>query len=58
MNPNQKRITIVTGSEIHTEVKKRAALSGISIRKWVMRAIMDKIKKEKKYESPIQDKQE
>ena len=55
MNPNQKRITIVTGSEVHTEVKKRAALSGISIRKWVMRAIMDKIKKEKKYEKPIQD---
>lgn len=41
-----KAIYIRIADEIHTVVKTNAAATGITVEKWVLRAIMDKIKKD------------
>jgi len=50
MNQEDKRINFKAGPELHSEVKKRAAARGVSIKTWVTRAIIEQIKKEQKYE--------
>jgi predicted DNA binding CopG/RHH family protein len=50
MSKLEKRIIIEVSSEDHKEIKRRATNRGITIRKWVLDAIADKIKKEKQYE--------
>lgn len=45
-----KRLVIDLSTEEHVEIKTRAALRNITIKKWVMRAIMEALKKEKQYE--------
>jgi predicted HicB family RNase H-like nuclease len=43
-----KAIYIRIADEVHLIAKTRAAETGITLEKWVLRAIMDKIKNEKK----------
>lgn len=45
-----KRLTIEVPPDFHAEVKARAALRGIKMRYWVLRALTEKINQEKKYE--------
>ena len=42
-----KAIYIRIADEIHTVVKTSAAATGITVQAWMLRAIMDKIKKDK-----------
>lgn len=46
----KKRVNIEVDEKFHAEVKSRAALRNITISKWVMRAILEQIKREKQYE--------
>ena len=50
MNPKYRRLSVDLTIEEHTELKKRAADRGVSIRMWLRRAIAEAILKEKKYE--------
>ena len=50
MSKREKQIVIVVTYEDHKEIKRRATNRGVTIRKWVLDAIADKIKKEKQYE--------
>lgn len=45
-----KRLGIEIPKDIHADIKIRAAKRGISITKYVMRAVIEQIKKEKLYE--------
>jgi predicted HicB family RNase H-like nuclease len=45
-----KRLVIDVEEEIHFLVKASAANKGITIRKWVLRAIMKQIKEEKTFD--------
>lgn len=45
-----KRLTFDITQEDHAEIKIRAAQRNISMRDWLMQAIADRIKSEKKYE--------
>lgn len=45
-----KQLMIHIPVDLHAEIKSRAALRNITIKKWVLRAIMEQIKKEKQYE--------
>jgi uncharacterized protein (DUF1778 family) len=45
-----KRLNIEVPEEVRILIKTSAAMHGMSIKKWVLRAIMDKVKKEKQYE--------
>lgn len=45
-----KRLLIDIPINLHTEIKSRAALRNISIRTWVVRALIQAIKQEDKYE--------
>ncbi len=50
-NLNQiKRLIVDIPNELHIEIKMRATKRGISIKKYIIRAIMETIKKEKEYE--------
>lgn len=49
-NKPLKRLAIEVDAEFHTEIKKRAAERQISLRMWVVRAIMEAIRREKQYE--------
>lgn len=44
---NAKRLIAEIPDEIHTQVKAQAALKNISIRKYVLLALLDMLKKEK-----------
>lgn len=44
------RVVIQVPTNIHAEIKARAAIRGITMRKYVLRAIMEMIRKEKTYE--------
>ncbi len=45
-----KRLIIDIPAELHKDIKIRSATKNISIRTWVVRAIVQAIEKEKKYE--------
>ena len=45
-----KRLSIEIPSKLHKEMKVRALFRNITLRKWVMLAIMERIKKEKETE--------
>jgi len=47
---NIKRLSLDLEQEIHTLIKTSATLKNITIRKWVLRAIMKQIEKEKTFE--------
>lgn len=41
-----KQLTIVIAEELHTDIKKRASGLGLTIKDWLMAAIIDRIKSE------------
>lgn len=45
-----KRLLIDIPDQLHEEIKKRAATRNITMRKWVIRAVMRVIEEEKKYD--------
>lgn len=45
-----KRIVFDVSLEEHVEIKKRAAIHNITIKKYIMEAVEQRIMKEKKYE--------
>ena len=46
----KKRFVIEVNDEFHQEIKKRAQEKNITLRKWILRAIIQQIKTEEKYE--------
>jgi hypothetical protein len=48
--PKLKRVFADVAEEIHTTIKTSATIRGISMRAWILRAIMEQIKKEKTFE--------
>lgn len=46
-NARSKRLVVILDIEMHIEIKKRAAVQNVSIRKWLEQAINEKIKQEK-----------
>jgi len=42
-----KRLVVILKTEMHCEIKKRAAGKNVSIRRWLEEAILEKIKQEK-----------
>ena len=46
----QKRLIININEAVHQEIKCRAAIRHISMTKWITRAIIEQIKKEKSFE--------
>jgi predicted HicB family RNase H-like nuclease len=44
------RLSIDIPPELHVEIKSQAAFKGITIRKYVIRAILEKIKKDRHYQ--------
>lgn len=49
----KKRITFITTIKFHQEIKKRSADRGVSITRYIHKAIWEQIKKEKQYEDGI-----
>ena len=47
---NIQRLSVDLDLEIHTLIKKKAAEKNITIKKWVVRAIIKQIEKEKTFE--------
>lgn len=47
----QKRFIFNLSKDLHAQIKSRAAYRNISMRKWIIRAIYDAIKKEDQYRS-------
>lgn len=45
-----KRLVVDVPDNFHMEVKERAARRNISIKTWIVRALQEKIQKEKSYE--------
>lgn len=45
-----KRLTIDIPEDIHAQIKIRATIKNISIKTWVMQAVLEKIGQEEKYE--------
>lgn len=50
-----KRLVVDLPEGIHTEIKKLALERGITMRRWVLRALIDKIKKESQYKEGTHD---
>jgi predicted HicB family RNase H-like nuclease len=50
LKDKEKRLVLEMPEVLHNEIKSRAAFRGQSIKEWVLMAIMDQIRKEKKYE--------
>jgi predicted HicB family RNase H-like nuclease len=46
----KKRFVIEVDDKFHEEIKKRAEDKQITLRKWILRAILQQIKIEEKYE--------
>lgn len=46
----EKNLKITINTDLHTEVKTRAAYRHMSMKRWLLTAIMDLIKKESQYE--------
>lgn len=46
---NNKRLLLEVPEEIHKEVKSRAIFINISMRKWILQAILEKMAKEDQY---------
>lgn len=51
-----KLIIIQTTTNLHAEIKKRAAIRGISMKTYITRAVLEQIKKEKQYEEVLSGK--
>jgi len=49
---NLKRLSLDISDELHQEIKIRAAKRNITMKKYIVRSILDLIKKEKEYELP------
>ena len=47
---NIKRLSLDLEQEVHTIIKTSATLKNITMKKWVLRAIMKQIEKEKTFE--------
>ena len=45
-----KRLLLNVSDELHKEVKSRAVYKNISMKKWILQAILEKIKKENQYQ--------
>lgn len=45
-----KIVFIEVTKEEHTEIKRRAAISNITMKQYILQAVEDRIKKDKKYE--------
>ena len=45
-----KRLLVEVHPDLHLEIKRRAVERGLTLRKWLLRAIMAQIKKEEQYE--------
>jgi hypothetical protein len=45
-----KHLLVALGDTIHTEVKIRATAKGMSMRMWILQAVLEKIRAEKEYE--------
>ena len=50
MQQKLKRVFADVDQEIHTIIKTAATINGITMRAWILRAIMERIKKEKTFE--------
>jgi predicted HicB family RNase H-like nuclease len=46
----KKRLVAEIPPEIHKEIKIQAAFGNMTMRKWVIRAIIEKIQRDKKYQ--------
>ena len=46
---NKKRLLLDVDEKLHTEIKTRASFRNMSIKKWIMQAIAERIKWEDKY---------
>jgi predicted HicB family RNase H-like nuclease len=49
---SKKRLVIEVDDRMHETIKDRANHRHVTIRKWVLRALLEAIKKEQQYESP------
>lgn len=49
-NKEIKIVFVEVMPEIHTEIKKRAAIRNITMKEYILQAIEERIKQEKKYE--------
>ena len=47
---NMKRLSLDLEQEVHTLIKTSATLKNITMRKWILRAIMKQIEKEKTFD--------
>jgi predicted HicB family RNase H-like nuclease len=47
--PKQKRLTLEISAELHNKVKHEAIYINVTLRKWVIRAILEKIQREEVY---------
>lgn len=47
----KKRLVADIPLELHNEVKKQAMFINITLRKWIVRAIIEKIQRDKKYQN-------
>lgn len=45
-----KRLVIEVPNDLHIEIKMRAVQRGITLKKYIIRSVMETIKKEKSYE--------
>jgi len=48
--PKKQQIHFEVEPEVHSLIKTSAALKGISLKLWILRAAMEQIRKEKLYE--------
>jgi len=48
--PSNKRLSIDIPPDIHREIKYQAAFQCITMRKYILRAVLEKIKKDKQYQ--------
>ena len=52
---NYKFMIIEIPIQLHNEIKTRAAIRGMTLKKYVMQAVSNRIEKEKKYETNTND---
>jgi hypothetical protein len=49
-NIDRKRVIFEVDLYLHCDIKKRAAIRNISVKKWLLIAISERIEKERSYE--------
>ena len=48
--PKKKVLFLRVNEEVHTLLKTSASMCGIDLQKWILRAAMEQVRKEKLYE--------